>query len=90
MQTAKHPYELLVRWDQDGTLTGAHVQWRHVFKDDDGAIVGEMIAAAEPVDVGAGKGFPLADVLEEVQADSLVALATANAEVEALRRTENR
>jgi 16S rRNA G527 N7-methylase RsmG len=90
MQAVKQPYELLVRWDQDGTLTGAHVQWRHVFKDDDGAIVGETVAAAEPVDIGAGKGFPLADVLDAVQADSLVALSTANAEIEALRKTESR
>ena len=37
MQVERKPYELLVRWDTDGNLLGAHVQWSNVVTNDDGS-----------------------------------------------------
>lgn len=63
MQTTKHPYEFLVRWDQTGRLSGAHAQFRYVTIGDDGTPVGEFIGAAEPVSAAGTAGFPLDDIL---------------------------
>lgn len=73
METTKHPYEMLVRWDQSGKLTGAQMQYRYVIRDGK-KIVGESVGNAEPLAID--KGFPLQDVLTQSQAD---ALATAEA-----------
>lgn len=62
MQTTTHPYELLIRWDRDGALAGAHVQWRHVTRDDSGNPVGETLSPPVPLAKGIADGFP-ADVL---------------------------
>lgn len=78
-----HPYELLVRWDSDGNLQGAHVGWRDVVME--GAVkVSEAVRPVEPVDIGQGKGFPLADILSLVQAATLAANARLTAEKAAL------
>jgi 16S rRNA G527 N7-methylase RsmG len=79
MNAEKQPYELLVRWDENGALKGAHVQWRYIVRDESGAIVSESVTPSEAVDIGAGKGFPLADILNTAQADALT-------KVEALRK----
>lgn len=73
METTKHPYELLVRWDQTGKLSGVQMQYRYVIRDGE-KIVGESVGNAEPLSLD--KGFPLQDVLTAAQAD---ALATAEA-----------
>jgi hypothetical protein len=53
------PYELLVRWDdRTGAFKGAAVRWA------DGSI--------QPIGDGAG-GFPLADILGQLQVDALAA-----------------
>ncbi|WP_448207295.1 hypothetical protein [Azospirillum sp. sgz302134] len=85
MQTTKHPYEFLVRWDRNGHLAGAHAQFRYVTRGDDGAFAGEFVSPAEPVAVAGASGFPLADLLSEVQASALAALETARADLEAAR-----
>ncbi|KAA1057157.1 hypothetical protein [Azospirillum argentinense] len=82
MQTTKTPYELLVRWDQSGTLAGAHVQYRYVIRDGD-AVIGETLGPAEPLTLEAAEGFPLDDILSQVQIDALTAMATAAAERDA-------
>jgi hypothetical protein len=67
MQVERKPYELLVRWDADGNLLGAHVQWSNVVTNDDGS---KQIypTTVEPVALTAeGNGFPIADVLNEAQ-----------------------
>lgn len=82
MQADKHPYELLVRWDQDGKISGAHVRWRYVVKDDGtGETVGETLTEAEPVAVASGKGFPLQDILSQVHSDALIELSKAQAQL---------
>lgn len=74
MNTTKKPYELLIRWDQEGKLAGAHVQYRFVITDGD-AVVAESVGQAEPLSLA---GFPLSEVLSTAQADAL-------AECESLR-----
>lgn len=71
METVKRPYEFLARWDQDGRLIGAHVQWRYIIKDGD-QVIGESVANAEPVAIEAGKsGFPISDILNELQVSAI-------------------
>ncbi|CAO3451853.1 hypothetical protein [Azospirillum argentinense] len=82
MQTVKHPYELLVRWDQSGALQGAHVQYRYVIRDGDG-VESETLGPAVPLTLEAADGFPLGDLLSQVQIDALTAMAAAEAERDA-------
>ncbi|WP_448206483.1 hypothetical protein [Azospirillum sp. sgz302134] len=84
MQTTKQPYELLVRWDRNGHLAGAHVQFRYVTLD--GSITSETLGPAQPVALGAADGFPLGDILSEVQASALADLEAARAELAAIRK----
>lgn len=49
MNTQKRPYELLVRWDTEGALAGAHAQFRYVTTTPDGAVLGEFLGPAEAV-----------------------------------------
>jgi hypothetical protein len=75
MNAEKKPYELLVRWGRDGKLQGAHVQWAMLITDDTGAVVGCYPGHAEPVAVRPDEsGFPLSDVLNQMQIDALTAL----------------
>jgi hypothetical protein len=83
MTITVYPYEFLVRWDQTGALSGAQVQWRKIRQDDDGDVT-ETVTSAQPVSVGNGDGFPLADVLSKVHVDALLALDQARAERDAL------
>lgn len=63
MQTISHPYELLIRWDHNGVLAGAHVQWRHVTRDSSGNAVGETLSPPVPLASGITQGFPVEAVL---------------------------
>jgi hypothetical protein len=75
MSTVKKPYELLVRWGQDGGLQGAHVQWAMLITDDTGAVIGSYPGEVEPVSLANGQaGFPLGDILSQMQLDALTAL----------------
>jgi hypothetical protein len=80
MHTTKRPYELLIRWDQQGQLAGAHVQYRYVIQDD-GQVVGESVGKAEPLSLGE---FPLADLLNEAQQAALAQVQALTAERDAL------
>lgn len=79
MQTSRVPYELLFRWNTDGALVGAHVQWRYVIRDESGAVVSESVSVAQPVSVGAGEGFPVADLLSEALQGALARLDAVDA-----------
>lgn len=79
IETVKKPYEFLVRWDQDGKLVAAHVQWLYVSRED-GVVVSAKESQAEPVAIGKMKtGFPVADILDDVTSDSLIAREDAEA-----------
>lgn len=82
METTKHPYEMLVRWDPSGKLTGAQMQYRYVIRDGE-KIIGESVGNAEPLSLD--KGFPLQDVLTTAQADALATAENAKREAEKAR-----
>lgn len=62
MQTTRQPYELLVRWSPDGTISGVHVQWRYLITDDTGTSLGETLSAVMPLDQGVADGFPASTI----------------------------
>ncbi|MBJ7413852.1 MAG: hypothetical protein JHC88_00015 [Niveispirillum sp.] len=64
MQTHKLPYEFLVRWGTDGTLSGAHIQYRYITTGPDGLPLGEFISPPEPV---SAEGYPLETILTPEQ-----------------------
>ena len=86
MEIVKRPYEFLVRW-KDGVLVGAHVGFE-VTVTENGQVLSTTPFNVVPVDVGQGQGFPLDDILEQLQIDAMKdrdsALA-AKAEAEAQR-----
>lgn len=84
MRTKQLPYEFMVRWDGNGRLAGAHAQFRYVTTADDGTLIGEFVGAAEPVAVAGANGFPLADILSDIQAAALASLQAVTAERDAL------
>ncbi len=81
MQTLNLPYELLIRWDQDGKLCGAHQQRRYVIRDDDGKVAGESITPAEALGL---TDFPLQDILSQAQTLALVENAALRTRVDQL------
>ena len=83
METTKHPYELLVRWDRTGDLAGAHVQHRYVTTDG-GVVVGETLGPAVPVTPDTTAGTPFADFLDAALVAALGQVAALTAERDAL------
>lgn len=77
LQVQQVPYEFLVRWAHDEagviTLAGAHVKLLTVVKDGDR--VSSVEGEAQPVDVGQGTGFPLADVLDQMHVDAMAKMS---------------
>lgn len=72
LEEKKLPYEFLARWGTDGTLIGAHVGFRSMMLRDGAPIPGmETVHDVMPVDVGLKSGFPLADIVNQLQADAL-------------------
>ncbi|NKE43906.1 hypothetical protein HB662_03895 [Roseomonas frigidaquae] len=62
MQTVVRPYEVLIRWRPDGTISGAHVVRAVLVLDDEGNILSSSLLPAEPAGE-AGADFPLAEAL---------------------------
>ncbi len=73
MPTVKQPYEFLARWDQAGKLVGVHVRWRYIITDDVGKPVAESVGPAEVVSLAGEAGFPMANLLQQLQVDTLQA-----------------
>lgn len=94
----QQPYEFLVRFDKDGKLAGAHIQFRTFVIDEDGTtVLSEKVGDAQPVEMAGQTGFPLADVLADVQAAALakcdelqVALTTSEGRTRALQDELNK
>lgn len=85
MQTKRVPYEVLFRFDDSGALVGSHVQWKYIVQDEKGDKVAEAIKPATAVAVGDSEGFPLADILTEVQRGAVLQAAARASELEVLR-----
>ena len=80
----RSPYEFLIRWDKDGVIQGSHIAFLDtVLKD--GEIVTQTQSSVESVAIGEQVGFPLADVLSQLQIDALKQIDVLNAEIVALK-----
>ena len=74
------PYEFLIRWNQDSTLSGAHIGFLDtVLKD--GEVLSQKQNNVESVAIGLQEGFPLLDVLNQILIDALVLIETLQAEI---------
>jgi hypothetical protein len=78
------PYEFLVRWNQDSTISGAHVGFLDtVLKD--GEVLTQKQNNVQSVALGLQEGFPLSDVLEQVLIDALLLIETLQSDNTALK-----
>lgn len=67
------PYEFLIRWNSDGTISGAHVSFLDtVYKDNE--ILTQTPSQVESVAIAEEEGFPLNDILSQVLIDALKAI----------------
>lgn len=88
----KDPYELLARWNDrkdeitTPSLKGASIRW--LYKSwIDGKLVGTSESDPEGIDIAGQKGFPLTDILNQVNIDALTTINTHEATI-ATRETE--
>ena len=77
ISTVKRPYEMLVRW-KDGVIAGAHVGFE-LTTTENGVVLSTTPLDVMPVDIGQGAGFPLADILSQVQVDAITGKDAAEA-----------
>jgi len=78
------PYEFLIRWDNNGVIQGAHIAFLDtVLKD--GEIINQTQTSVESVAIAEQVGFPLADVLSQLQIDALKQVDVLNAEIVVLK-----
>lgn len=77
MQAERKPYELLVRWDANGTVTAAHIQWADVITDDNSKVKVYPLPP-EPCGISErAKGYPLTDILPQLHASALTSVEQA-------------
>jgi hypothetical protein len=78
------PNEFLVRWNREGLIQGAHVGWLDtVFKD--GVVISQTETNVESVAVGLSEGFPLTDILTQLQVDCVLERETLLLEIQTLK-----
>jgi hypothetical protein len=78
------PNEFLVRWNNEGVIQGAHVGWLDtVLKD--GVVLSQTETNVESVAVGLSDGFPLADILTQLQIDCVLERETLLLEIQTLK-----
>lgn len=63
------PYEFLARW-RDGVLAGAHIGFIEEVVED-GQVLSQKVLDVMPVAVAGATGFPLTDILTQLQADAI-------------------
>ena len=73
------PYEFLIRWNQDSTISGAHVGFLDTVLRD-GKVLTQKQNNVESVAMGLQEGFPLSDILDQVLIDALLLIETLKAE----------
>jgi hypothetical protein len=78
------PNEFLVRWNKEGVIQGAHVGWLDtVLKD--GVVLSQTETNVESVAVGLSDGFPLTDILTQLQVDCVLERETLLLEIQTLK-----
>ena len=78
------PNEFLVRWSDAGQIQGAHIVFREAVVED-GVELTSRLLPAQPVALAGSTGFPLADVLGDVQASALATIEARDGEIAALQ-----
>ncbi len=79
------PYEFLVRWNPDGTISGAHIGFRtQLIKD--GVVVLESADPVKAVALADTEGFPLGDILGVTQIAALKTIEAKQLEIEQLKK----
>jgi hypothetical protein len=81
---SKTPNEFLVRWSDAGVIQGAHIVFRESVIEDGEELSSKMLPA-QPVSLAGEAGFPLADVLDILQADALGTIEAKDAEIATLK-----
>jgi hypothetical protein len=80
----KTPYEFLIRWNNDGTISGAHIGFLEtVLKD--GEILTQKQNNVESVEIGLNEGFPLSNILDQALIDSLILIEKLQSEIKTLK-----
>lgn len=79
----KIPYEILIRFGDDGAPKGAHVQKRRLVTMD-GEILKDEILSAEPL---ALEGFPTSGLMTSATQAALASVNTLNAQIEQMSDT---
>jgi hypothetical protein len=78
------PNEFLVRWNNEGVIQGAHVGWLDtVLKD--GVVLSQSETNVESVAIGLSEGFPLTDILTQLQIDCVLERETLLLEIQTLK-----
>jgi hypothetical protein len=78
------PNEFLVRWNNEGVIQGAHVGWLDtVLKD--GVVLSQTETNVESVAIGLSEGFPLTDILTQLQVDCILERETLLLEIQTLK-----
>ncbi len=72
------PNEFLVRWSDAGQIQGAHIVFREAVIED-GVELSSRLLPAQPVALAGEVGFPLGDVLAEVQSSALATIEARDA-----------
>ena len=85
MRTDKRPYEVLFRFDSEGVLQGAHVQWRYVVYDDADVKVGEFLSNAASISVGKEAGFPLTEVMDKTLEAAVLSVEAKSSELQGIQ-----
>lgn len=79
------PYELLVRWNDQGQLQGAHCQWLGKLKAPDGTVIAAQPMPIEPIALAEDRGFPIGTVFDRVTIDALKRVDELQQQIENLK-----
>lgn len=77
LEDKKVPYEILIRYSEDGTVRGAHAQFRRIVTLD-GETLKDEVLPAEPLEV---EGFPTMSVMTDTTKNALARVTALEAEI---------
>jgi hypothetical protein len=86
-QTQIIPNELLIRWDDNGDLQGAHVVFLGKVLDDHGKVLAAQPMPPQSIALGESEGFPLATIMDRALIDALKKIESLEMQREALTQT---
>lgn len=80
MALTKTPYEVLVRFNPDGSVSGTHIKFLETYVDDaTGTVLLQREGQAEHVSMAGERGFPIANVLDAIHTGALSTIDALNA-----------